>query len=88
MNLIIVSYYCFLAQFCIDLNFYEDVGTKLANEGLKGDPTGTDHGEIGPEMDKKLNEIEAKTEEVEEEKKEVMSVVKDFLPLLVQMTFR
>ena len=54
------------------MNFYEDVGTNLANEGLKGN--GTDHGQIGPEMDKKLNEIEAKTEEVEEEKKEVMFV--------------
>ena len=55
------------------MNFYEDVGTKLANEGLKGEDgsQGKVNGQIGPEMDKTLNELEAKTQEVEEEKKEV-----------------
>ena len=56
------------------MNFYDDVGTKLANEGLKGEngDQGEANGQIGPEMDKKLNDLEAKTEEVEEEKKEVI----------------
>ena len=53
------------------MKFYDDVGTKIANRGLKGKNGNEDHGQIGPEMDKKLNELEAKTEEVEEDKKEV-----------------